>query len=160
MEAEYSLSINRFLENRFRRERNGKIVFYIFITYMTVYLLECCKVNAIPLQYLSQNNQYREIGDSNYDGSPVYLDLSSIEQTNSTKYYYTIVSNLGANRIESDVFVDCNNLFEVTVLQARYYRNEQPSSTESINRVQTIGTNSVNQTWYNANLIVCQDLEN
>lgn len=106
-----------------------------------------------------QNERYVEVGISRVDDQPIYVDLQSIRKVGQTQYQYTtIVDSSRTDGSETDAIVDCTRTNFITLLQARYYRNQRLMKTEPINQVQKTSSNSLNASSYRANNAVCKKL--
>jgi hypothetical protein len=90
-----------------------------------------------------KDGRYVEFGESPFNGLPKYVDLQSIQQTDTNTYNFKIVTGLNPSTSVSTAQVNCNQLTKI-----RFLENDKV--------VETSPTQRGPYSYYDANQIVCQ----
>ncbi|MBV6623216.1 MAG: GerMN domain-containing protein [Rivularia sp. (in: Bacteria)] len=90
-----------------------------------------------------QDGRYIEFGESPFNGLPKYVDLQSIQQTDTNTYNYKIMTGLNPSTSVSTARVNCNQLSTI-----RFLENDKV--------VETYPTQAGPYSYYDANQAVCQ----
>lgn len=104
------------------------------------------------------NNRYVQIGKSVLNSQPIYVDLQSVQQTDTSAYEYKIVTGLNPHTAVTTARVNCDRLGLIRFLETRYYRNGNLYKTNSTPQEIEVSLTEVEKpySYYDANRIVCQ----
>ncbi|WP_414621333.1 hypothetical protein [Calothrix sp. CCY 0018] len=94
-----------------------------------------------------KNGRYVEFGESPFNGLPKYVDLQSIQRTDTNTYNYKIVTGLNPSTSISTAQVNCNQLTRIRFLEPEKVVETSPTQTGPYS-------------YYDANQIVCQQQQN
>ena len=98
----------------------------------------------------TQSNRYIHVGEDLIDGSPAYVDVTTINQVNGTEHTYVIVYAPGPDRSEEYAKVNCNNPSSIFLQKAIYYSQNAVTKSTAINYQQP-----AQDLYYRANQAVC-----